>query len=449
MPTIRKLRKLPVKEAIADIAYFLNRELIPFLDELSGSLGEAEDGTAGATGATGETGRMGPPGVDGLDGEDGLQGPPGIGVTGPAGLMGPPGSDGDSGLAGDMGPPGVAGAAGQRGPVGIPGTDGERGEAGDMGPPGPPGPVGLTPGRSIVANPGADPAPATDLLISADSFPARVGGSSIASHPFSTLAGQSLFYSSGALGVHYDANKDITEGDADGSLIFRKSQYRSEWWEDFEFINFSGTVTTGGTVVHATNTNWYAQADTGSGTIGLVAAPAAGHPGVWRLTTAAANLNGIAIYQGTAGTAAGATRADSVYMMETIIRVPTATSVIVDFGWCDAWPLANNFIMMRIDSSALSGNHSLFCREAGVGAAIDTGIGYTGNTWSLVTLLQETVGTIDLYIDEVLGATDSADVPDAETGSVFYSVYSRTAATRSLDIDYANYESDDLGARTV
>lgn len=54
------------------------------------------------------------------------------------------------------------------------------------------------PANTIKANPTGSSADPQDLAISGDSFPARVGGN-LVSHPFSSLAGNSLAYASGAL----------------------------------------------------------------------------------------------------------------------------------------------------------------------------------------------------------------------------------------------------------
>lgn len=355
--------------------------------------------------------------------------PGGAGTVGPPGPPGPEGEPGEQGEPGPPGPDGKRGAVGPVGPAGPPGVEGEPGEPGHQGPPGPPGRDGIF------------------TAIAANTFVANVTGSSAVptAHPFATLAGNGLAYSAGALAVNVSAPHDMLI-DSD-SIIFRKSRQRSLWWEDFEFINFGGTVPTGGTVVHATNTNWYAQADGASGAIGLITATN-NHPGIWRLTTGATSLNGIAIYQGTGGTAAGATLAQDVYLMEAIIRIPTVSSVIVDFGWCDAWPLANNFIMMRVDSNIFAGNISLFCREAGVGTAKDTGVALGGGVWFVATLIQDVLGVVQLYVEDLFEQEEDINVPDAETGSVFFSVYTRTAAARTAEIDAVLYESGVMGVRT-
>jgi hypothetical protein len=66
-----------------------------------------------------------------------------------------------------------------------------------------------------------------------------------------------------------------------------------------------------------------------------------------------------------------------------------------------------------------------------------------------LTIVQEpgTIGTIDGYLDDVLEATHTTNVPDTETGSVLFEVSPRTNAARTLDIDYVAFESQQLGVR--
>lgn len=70
---IKMLRRLPVKEDVKDIATFVNRELLPAVQELAdGVQGGGMDGATGATGADGATGATGADGAPGTPGNTGL-----------------------------------------------------------------------------------------------------------------------------------------------------------------------------------------------------------------------------------------------------------------------------------------------------------------------------------------------------------------------------------------
>lgn len=475
MPTIRKLRKLPVKEAIADIAYFLNRELIPFLDELSGSLGEAEDGAAGATGATGETGRMGPPGVDGLDGAPGEDGVPGLpGLPGPMGIMGPPGIDGADGEDGAHGPPGVAGAQGTPGSIGAPGVDGEqgeqgpvgppgvagliggrglsgppgiegeKGETGDMGPPGPPGSngfVGLVSANSLLGNPTASIAAVSELAVAADRLVGRLGGN-LTTIVLTNFAGASMSYSGSALDVEHDTDNDI-EGTT-GGVGFRKSPVSCWCFEDFELITFTGTITTAGTALNCQNSNWYCQAVTASGTLARVAGTA-DHPGVISITTGATSGNQIKIYNGTGGTAGDAVhRFAEIDQLDMIFALSSTSTIGMYAGFQDT--AGNNAILFAYDTASGHTTIQALTVEGGATTTTDTGLA-PGTGFRRYLIQQLTLGSIAFYIDDVLEATNLTNVPDSETTSIQIIAVTRTSATRALNIDYVAYKLAEFTGR--
>lgn len=301
--------------------------------------------------------------------------------------------------------------------------------------------------NTIVANATGSTAAPTAFAISQDNFPARVGGN-LVSHPFATLAGDGLTYSAGVVAVNAGTSRDIAI-DAD-EVIFRKSRQRDLWWEDFGFINAQGTISTTGAAVHANNTNWYAHASGASGSLSFITA-IDNHPGIWRLTTGATNLNSIALYQGAGGTGTGATLAQDVFQIEGIFRIPTVTSFQWIFGWVEDFTTFTNFIIADADSTTAGGTYRLRCAEGGATTnTATTGITFAANEWFVATLVQPTLGNIDLYIDDVLAASNAnSNVPDAETGSVYSHITTRTNAARTADIDFIGYESRPHGARTT
>jgi len=172
--------------------------------------------------------------------------------------------------------------------------------------------------------------------------------------------------------------------------------------------------------------------------------------GILRLTTGASDNSTIRLYNGVAQTLGYDTyRGDEIYRAEAIIRIPTVTSVIFEFGFRDA--AGDNFIELYADTDTASSpnNWKSYVEEATVATDTDTGTALSANAWVTLTILQETLGTVDFYIDDVLEDTRTTNIPDSETMGLFFSVGTRTTATRAFDIDYCSFESQGMGARTT
>lgn len=303
--------------------------------------------------------------------------------------------------------------------------------------------------NTIKANATGSSAAPGDLAISADSLPARVGGN-LVSHSFSTLAGAALDYAAGVIDVAVNTSYDI-QIDSASDLIYRKSRHRDYWHEDFTFaqtVSGGTAVTTGGMIGNAQNTNWWLVAGGASGSWD-VQSGTSGHPGIWRITTGATSGNSLSMYNGVANTFGfGTILAQQVYMVEAGIRIPTVTTKFWGFGLSDS---GNNQAIFYADTSAGTGSTTLIHTKTAEGGGVsdnNTAITDTANAWNCYTILQDTVGTIDFYIDDVLTNSHASNVPDTETVSVFFQILTRTAATRSMDIDYCYFETRDLGGRT-
>jgi hypothetical protein len=132
-------------------------------------------------------------------------------------------------------------------------------------------------------------------------------------------------------------------------------------------------------------------------------------------------------------------------MAEAILRVPTVTSILWEFGFKDN--AGDNFIEFYGDTSVGTTIRS-YTEEATVPTDNDTGTTFAANAWNVYTILQETAGIVDFYVDDVLETTHNTNIPDNEGVCAFFRVMTRTGATRQLDIDYVGFESTDLGART-
>jgi hypothetical protein len=298
-------------------------------------------------------------------------------------------------------------------------------------------------GNTIVANATASSAAPTALAIGLNSFPARLGVN-LVSHPFSSLAGAGLSYSSGAINVEAATGGHLafTDSTASGQLLFRKSRRRHVWWEDFDFVE---EFEVGGfKQVHFGNTTWASEGTTGGDH--LFIAGEANHPGILRMATSGALSSSATIFRG-GDNAFEYMLAEDVYALEVVARIVTATSVLVDFGFAsDATGTVTDRIIFEFDTNSDTTIHTI-TEEGDVATNNDTDVA-PGTGWNVYTILQESPGTVEFFIDDVLETTHSTNVPDAEGVNVFARVLSRTAAVRNLDLDYIAFESQDLGART-
>jgi hypothetical protein len=382
-----------------------------------------------------------------------------VGMRGPAGSNGPAGPrgfKGDIGPAGPAGPAGPTGGTGPTGPTGATGVTGSTGVTGATGPTGPTGPTGGTGAtgatgatgsftsvgpNSIVANPTGATAAASDLAISANSFPARVGGN-LVSHPFSTLAGDGLDYAAGVIdvGVAADQHMVISGGD----VGFRKSQSRHYYYEDFDVLQ-AGSVTLGtasDTVLTLGCTNWKGRGFSANGSI-EVQPGENNHPGIVRMSCGATSGNSTMIFRGDQEI-----QPRDVFSMSAICRINTVTNCLWHFGIVDTLTGGSNSMIFYFDTSA-GATIRAYCAEGGVdaGSDVDTGVA-PGTGFNLYEIIQTVLGTVEFYIDQVLVATISTNTPDTEVGNVTMRIGTRTTAARTVDIDYISFESDDIGART-
>lgn len=293
--------------------------------------------------------------------------------------------------------------------------------------------------NTIKANATASTADPADLAISANNFPARIGGN-LVSHPFSTLAGAGLDYATGALAVSVDTDADI-DLSASEQLQFRKSPGSSWWFEDFDFINATGAISTTGSTVNFQNTNWYALATTTAGAISRQPA-SANHPGVIAITTGATDNNRLSLFNGTGGTLGDASyRADQIGQIEFCFSISATSSIAFFVGFTDGASFTNA-ILFTYDTDAADTNVQTQTFEGGVNTKKDTGIA-PGTGFRRYTIRQ-TSTTIEFSIDGNPVTTHtkaSENVPDSEPGCIGFVVIARSAAVRSLNIDYAMFET--------
>jgi hypothetical protein len=243
--------------------------------------------------------------------------------------------------------------------------------------------------------------------------------------------------------VPRDPNRDITI--AFENIAFRKSRQRHWWFEDFDITmaaGFHSAVAGATTAVSAGETNWFIGGVGGTASV-EPRPPEANHIGIWRLTSGAVNGNVALLFRGY-----NEQIFNDMRVVEFVVRVPTVTNIGWTSGITDGVASNSNAIVFMFDTTAFGTTVRTRTAEAGVPSDSNTEFTLVANTWNVYTIVRGDGGGIDFYIDDVLEFTHLGNIPDLETGGVNIVVYTRTSASRSLDIDYCSFESEQLGART-
>ncbi len=95
----------------------------------------------------------------------------------------------------------------------------------------------------------------------------------------------------------------------------------------------------------------------------------------------------------------------------------------------------------------LAGAVHAFTSEAGTPTDTNVGVTMTGGTFQVWTIIQESTGTVDFYVNDVLEASHTTNIPDAEVLNVFFGGQVTTAVPRTISVDYVSYETQPLGVR--
>lgn len=199
------------------------------------------------------------------------------------------------------------------------------------------------------------------------------------------------------------------------------------------FINFTSS-----------NHSWAAAADPNVG-------PAANyqsinnelsHRGILRITTAEDNGDAFALYlgrdvDGTLNVNDDLYDSDNIQHFACWLRIPTATSIRVIAGFCEA---VNNiaggteFIGFEADTSGgiSTTNWVLVCRTDSVSTNVDSGVAF-GTAWHKLEWFRYDEYVI-FYINRVFAGLISTNVPNGG-GTIALRVQTRTTAERSLDVD--------------
>jgi hypothetical protein len=273
-------------------------------------------------------------------------------------------------------------------------------------------------------------------------------GSSVAGAGLTYTAGGTLAVGAGD-GISVNANdvavnRDTSRhGEVTSSGVgFSKSRRRHYFFEDFDFVLNSSSAATFG------ESNW-TWAGTGDVATFAFLTGEVGHPGIARATTNTTALDGFLLYKGFTPDS-GWFAASEIYSFECVARLGSASSVFFEIGVSDDIDGSfSNGAVFLFDTS-LDTTVYAYTENGGTPTSTDTGVA-PGTGWNVYTIIQESdaIGTFDFYIDDVLEASISTNVPtSADFLNCGVRFLTRTGAAKTLDIDYISFESHDLGLRT-
>jgi hypothetical protein len=235
------------------------------------------------------------------------------------------------------------------------------------------------------------------------------------------------------------------------ALKWSKSRSYDFWYDEFDAHTHVGSYSSSPSDLLTGTGCWTVTSPSGLGTSAQIASEQ-NHSGILRIGTGATNGNSLTLYKGgsTVGSVVdGMYRGDEVASLLAILRLPASTTVYFEVGFTDLGPISTitNAIIFYFDTTVDTTVHA-YCEEAGTGTDVDTGVA-PGTGWNTYEISQDSVGTIEFFIDDVLTNTVSTNVPDAENMTLGLGVLTRANVARTLDIDYVSYESQSLGARTT
>lgn len=255
---------------------------------------------------------------------------------------------------------------------------------------------------------------------------------------------------SGDLSINNDEDRDLYVTPGNGSTFFRKSRQRNWFFEDWDFFclgNGSTLVLGAGgfDLLFGGSSAWNARAATGSVTFGKGTTTTA-HPGVMTMSLAATANTTVIVERGfLSSTATNKTCITGlgVYSFEAIVNVDIVSNSEFEAGFADAPITDTNSILIY----QLAGAVHAYTSEAGVATDTNTGVTMVANTYQVWTAIQETLGTVNFYVDDVLEASHATNVPDSEVLNVFFAGQVTTAVPRTFSMDYFSYETSPLGVR--
>jgi hypothetical protein len=226
-----------------------------------------------------------------------------------------------------------------------------------------------------------------------------------------------------------------TDAGANGNITYDFTPHRDYVVQVDEFC--FGNTTTG----RVGELGWL-QVATGSGTIAATVG-VANHPGIYTLST---------------GTTSGSTqRIDltaeaylpaDIDSIQGIIRPTVITSAKYRFGLLvSTGTLGEGSDGVYFSfSPADSANWRAITESGGVKTATNTTVAVTANNWYFLELRRLSNGNWEFYVNNVLEATHSTNIPTA-ANEVTFVAENTAAANKTLDVDWFYVRSKQLGQR--
>lgn len=260
-------------------------------------------------------------------------------------------------------------------------------------------------------------------------------------HNSSTLTEKSKIYHDGS--------------DWETTNTLQKHVDHCEFWDDFiSYENSNPELGLTSVPYHGGQVQWFGRASgTGLGDIVFIAGES-NHPGIIRLNTSTTDNSSVTLHLGPA-TTSGFVAGSDILDFECVVRfVDTGLgSVGFSIGFSEdtsslsITTTANSHIaafMYDTDNANLTTSIRCITREAD-GTATNTASGVAPTGWKKLRILQLTEGTMEFFIDDVLVATHSTQVPDSgEIMNLGVTLVTRTTDIRDLDIDYIGFTSQPL-----
>jgi hypothetical protein len=242
--------------------------------------------------------------------------------------------------------------------------------------------------------------------------------------------------------------------DWDVTHSLQKSMNTCEFWDDFlGCVNDDPELNLTSVAYQTGDCLWFARASGANLGDILFISSELNHPGIMRMTVAATDNAAMTVHRMpfvTSNFCAG----QEILDFEAVVRFTDfglgSVGCFIGFGE-DVSSLSitttanSNIVAFMYDTDNASLTTSLRCvtREAD-GTATVTASGVAPTGWKRLRILQRTVGTIEFYIDDNLVATHTTQTPDTELMNLGMTLVTRSAASRTMDVDLVNFISHPL-----
>lgn len=242
-------------------------------------------------------------------------------------------------------------------------------------------------------------------------------------------------------------------------LGFRKSKRTHFIYEDFDIVKKTTLTEPGSslqTLVSFANTNWKGGTYNSAGPDGYAGpkGSGSGHPGVIELVSGDSGATGsvstwINLGDHSSDGYFQPYLVSEIYSLECVMKAKDTTAVQFMFGLSDnATPALSQNQVAFFKNTVTDNTVHAICKNNNTATNVDTNIDPL-TKWTNYKIIQETLGTFDFYINDVLKNSVSTNVPSTKLLAAYFSVESTTngGSPKGIEIDYFSLETRDLGNR--